>query len=133
MHVPMFDGRYARVADPTALAFALIAALGGAALATVAASIGAIWQSKREHKKWLRERRFDAYKDKELVPAMRSLDLYFAAIAAVKRDLDILNEARPAVPDASYTAHVDRLQTRLDAAMADESRSPSALSTRWRW
>lgn len=104
--------------DPTALAFALIAALGGAALTTVAASIGAIWQSKREHKKWLRERRFDAHK--EFVPAMRSLDLYSATIAAVKRDLDTLNDGTPAVPDANYTARVDRLQTRLDAAVADE-------------
>ncbi|HWU28859.1 MAG TPA: hypothetical protein VN041_07175 [Microbacterium sp.] len=104
--------------DPTALAFALIAALGGAALTAVAASIGAIWQSKREHKKWLRERRFDAYK--EFVPAMRGLDLHFAAITSVKHDLDALNDARPAVPDASYTGRVDRLRLRLDAATTDE-------------
>lgn len=45
--------------DPTALA--ILSIFGGAALTVIAGFIGAWIQSRREHVRWVRERRFDAY------------------------------------------------------------------------
>lgn len=45
--------------DPTFLA--ILGIFGGAALAAIAGLIGAAIQGRREHSKWVRERRFDAY------------------------------------------------------------------------
>lgn len=45
--------------DPTLLA--LLSIFGGAALTVAAGFVGAGIQARREHARWLRERRFDAY------------------------------------------------------------------------
>jgi hypothetical protein len=41
----------------------LIGALGAAVIGVIGAAAGALIQSRREHKKWLREKRYDAYLD----------------------------------------------------------------------
>lgn len=45
--------------DPTALA--LLSIFGGAALTAIAGLIGAVVQARREHNRWVRERRYEAF------------------------------------------------------------------------
>lgn len=45
--------------DPTILA--LLSIFGGALLTAVAGLVGALIQGRREHQRWVRERRYDAY------------------------------------------------------------------------
>ena len=58
--------------DPTLLA--LLSIFGGALLAAVAGLIGAWIQSRREHRAWLREKRFEAFVSVRVL--MRTLHRY---------------------------------------------------------
>jgi hypothetical protein len=51
----------AAVAAPVDPLLILLTALGGALVAAAAGFIGAWLQGRREHEKWIRERRFEAY------------------------------------------------------------------------
>lgn len=45
--------------DPTVVV--LLSIFGGALLTAVAGALGAFYQNRREHARWLRERRYEAY------------------------------------------------------------------------
>lgn len=70
--------------DPTLLA--ILSIFGGAALTTVAGFIGAGIQSRREHEKWLREKRLEAFVESRVyfTKARRLVDDYREASAKAK-------------------------------------------------
>jgi hypothetical protein len=80
-----------------ALAFALIAALGGAALTAIAGAIGAKREATREHKTWRRDRRFEAYA--AVAALIRKVEQSSATIEALTTKGDAIHAKVQATPD----------------------------------
>jgi len=72
--------------DPTVLA--LLSIFGGALLTAAAGAWGAWRQSKREHTRWARERRYEAYL--EYIKALRTFHLISADVMKLNTQIDAL-------------------------------------------
>ncbi len=86
--------------DPVALA--VLSAFGGAGLTAVAGFIGALLQSRREHDKWVREQRYNAYlayvhADDRYTAVRREIEASNSAFEAV-REWIVVQEASPGAP-----------------------------------
>ena len=100
--------------DPTLLA--LLSIFGGAMLTALAGVWGAWRQSRREHTRWVRERRYDAYT--EFVQIVRSLLAERASATELRKtstDLDKERARITAEPVAGLSAaELDDRKARLD-------------------
>lgn len=92
------------VVDP--LIALLVGAFGAALLTVIGGLIGAWIQSIRDHRKWLRERRFEAYRDFMI-------------------DMAQLSEL---VSTKITVSNAERVKTRLQAVSDDITRSAEAVS-----
>ena len=90
--------------DPTLLA--LLSIFGGALLTAAAAAWGAWRQSKREHMRWLRERRYESYVDQ-----IRTLRTVEAALANSNR----VNDSH-----LRLSARAQELMQKLDEAKSSD-------------
>lgn len=114
----------ARVAviDPTALA--LLSIFGGAALTVIAGFIGAWLQTRREHDRWVREKRLTAYLSfltvaYELDEVLVESDEVSAEVADLSKEFAALKvEAAGAKNVAKRTALAER-QSELDERLSD--------------
>lgn len=72
--------------DPTLLAFLTI--FGAAGVTTIAGAVLAIWQSRRDHDRWVRERRYDGF-TRILALAERSARIREEGIELMERAAEV--------------------------------------------
>jgi hypothetical protein len=107
------------VLDP--LALALLSIFGGATVTVIAGLIGAGIQGRREHRKWIRERRFEAYSQAyELLEQVR----YFQE----DEDADYSAEGKQ-YPDQLTPEQREKFREHLKEAR--EAHSPGGFLRRW--
>lgn len=95
--------RAAAAIDPTVLA--LLSGFGGVAVTVVAGFIGAWIQGRREHEKWMRELRYEAF-----------VNVYGITdgVRTVRRELSRLETAADTEPESVALENVEALSDRLD-------------------
>ncbi|WP_206446541.1 hypothetical protein [Agrococcus sp. KRD186] len=106
--------------DPTLLA--LLSIFGGAALTGLAGWIGATIQQRREHARWVRERRFEAFR--------KWLNLTKATVMLESEQMRSVAGAQPVGRGAAdrMSAQVESVRTALPEAMSDvEMVGPNAV------
>lgn len=97
--------------DPTLLA--LLSIFGGAALTVIAGFIGAGIQSRTEHAKWARERRYEGYV--RAVPLLRKIQIDSQDQKALGAKIDDLTKRRPPQPDKPWDLERQMASSELDA------------------
>ncbi|GAA2887105.1 hypothetical protein [Microbacterium esteraromaticum] len=99
--------------DPTALA--VLSIFGGAALTALAGFIGAWLQGRREHSRWLREQRYEAFtRAIDLVSNLRGIAQEVAELTSEIKDG--LSEPELADATARLVDRVERLDVLNDEA-----------------
>lgn len=95
--------------DPTALA--LLSIFGGVAITVIGGFIGAWIQGRREHRKWLRDQRYEAFV--RLLVLMRGI---VSTGKSLNRLIEEVNEAaaKGEQPKASTVAALNGLQKKVD-------------------
>lgn len=91
--------------DPTALA--LLSIFGGVAITVIGGFIGAWIQARREHRKWLRDQRYEAFV--RLLVLMRSIRLTGKRLNSLIEEIN-QGTARGEQPNASTVAELKELQ-----------------------
>jgi hypothetical protein len=84
--VPLTAAEQTATIDPTLLAFLTI--FGAVGVTTIAGAILAVWQSRRDHARWVRERRFEAL-TRILALAERSARIREEGMELMERSADV--------------------------------------------
>ncbi|KQR86517.1 hypothetical protein [Microbacterium sp. Leaf179] len=102
-------------ANPTTLA--LLSIFGGAALTVIAGFIGAWIQAAREHRRWIRERRYEAFQTARLAAERyRDLGRVVTALKAMPPPQDAADRDRQLRRAAEAKAQHEALRDSMDEA-----------------
>lgn len=108
--------------DPTLLA--LLSIFGGAALTVIAGFIGAWIQGRREHKKWLREQRLNAYL--QALAFVRGIIVARIQIEALRDQVN--KRKQPGEADPANAAHLQQIRETLDRVGENLNAMPERIS-----
>ena len=98
---------------------AVLSIFGGAALTAGAGFFGAWVQSRREHERWLREQRFDAFTSAtELISRISSLQNSFLRPTTLDKRLREVNDATPESIKQKYLADTAEVIGEIDRVFA---------------